>query len=190
MPMEFKYVQELVFFLLRNAAKFKWSLQGFGMLRLHLPGGLRLNVWDSRYRVKDVSVMHTHPWFFTSLIVSGNLLNTRYVEMDHGAARYHFATIKPGQGGGLMRDLGLISLVPKQPERYCEGMEYRQEPDEIHVSSPEDGCITLNYRIRTGEDVATVYWPYGTSWVSAEPKTATPEEVEEICGAALRRLSR
>ena len=43
-----------------------WSLQGLGMFRLYLSHEKRLHVWDARFRTSDVSVIHTHPWHFTS----------------------------------------------------------------------------------------------------------------------------
>ena len=107
--MKLKLIQELVRLILVNANKFEWTLQGFGMLRLHLSGGVRLNIWDSRFRVPGVSTLHSHPWWFTSLIVSGSLANVRYMETIGGMA-FSSAEIKPGPGGGLRKDLEIKNL--------------------------------------------------------------------------------
>lgn len=174
----------LVKAILEHATVFNWSLQGFGMLRLHLSDEIRLNVWDRRYRVPNVSLIHNHPWNFESTVIAGSLHNVRYCS---GTTPYSFGLIKPGPGGGLLQELGIVNLDNCFPEIYREGDSYTQYHDEIHISQPTDGTVTLNLRTRVGEDTAHVYWPSGTDWVSAEPRKATDAEVNDITGAALRR---
>lgn len=181
----------------------RWTLQGFGMLRRHLPDDWRLNVWDSAFRVPDVSRLHDHPWNFESVVLSGELLNVRHsVEpaLTSHDATHAWAQLKPGPGGGLLGqigsgrergELGLARLVPQPAERYARGQVYSQLRDEVHVSDPSDGCVTLNRRFdRLERDVARVFWPCGTSWVSAEPRQATAAEVREALGRALERWDR
>lgn len=174
------------------------------MLRLYL-GGLfepRLNIWDSRYRVPDVSMIHTHPWNFSSVIVSGELTNVRYRELSAAENSsefefFHSSIIKPGPAGGLRRSSGdemqdepnsHCRLVAFPPEIYKPGDLYSQKAEEIHVSLPSDGCITVNLRERVGEDVARTFWPLGKSWVSAVPREATKQEIEDITRLALESL--
>lgn len=175
--------------LLEHAAdavpRHDWSIQGFGMLRLHLPGDCRLNVWNSRYRVLDVSLMHTHPWNFESLVVNGTVNNRRYLQDEDGDL-YNSARIKPGPGGGVLQIEHAQRLLARPFERITTGGSYSQLAHEIHSSHPEDGTVTLNARERVGEDVALVFWPATGKWVSAEPRRATREEVAAICGHALR----
>lgn len=177
----------------------RWSLQGFGMLRVHLPGDYRLNVWDSRYRVKDVSLIHDHPWNFESLVVSGRLINRRFVTAHAASGSrgelVEWAKLKPGPGGGLLGRIasgrersegGVVKLCAREPEVYVAGDTYQQARDEVHRSDPEDGCVTFNRRTeRLVVDEARVFWPVGTSWVSAEPRLATREEVKRIVSLAL-----
>lgn len=197
----FSITRSLVRFLLERAADYKWSIQGFGMLRLYLDGAHepRLNIWDSRYRIPNVSMMHTHPWDFASLIVAGELGNVRYVEAapcdGKGVIEVHSSQIKPGPSGGLRRHAGEIledrevcRFIPQCEEIYSPGEVYFQLADEIHVSLPSDGCITINLRERVGADVARTFWPRGTECVSAEPRVATAEEVSDITQLALRGL--
>jgi len=197
----FSITRSLVRFLLERAANYKWSIQGFGMLRLYLDGDHepRLNIWDSRYRIPNVSMMHTHPWDFASLVVAGELTNIRYVEAapseQHRIIEVHSSQIKPGPGGGLRRHAGEVleerevcRFMAQREEVYCPGDVYFQLADEIHVSLPSDGCITINLRERVGADVARTFWPRGTDWVSAEPRVATAEEVADITQLALRGL--
>jgi hypothetical protein len=181
-----RFDKSLVKFILEHAADYEWSLQGFGMLRLHLSDEVRLNVWDSRYRVPKVSMMHTHPWNFTSIVIAGVLINTRF-SFNLRGAEYNYALIKPGPGGGLREDLGTIHLLHHRFEYYTEGDVYQQVHNEIHTSSPELGTVTLNIRERVGDDIARVYWPAGEQWVSAEPRKATKEEVEDIVSHSLQR---
>jgi hypothetical protein len=186
---QFAFIRQFVRRILREAASNEWSLQGFGMLRLYLPGDVRLNVWDSRFRVPNVSAVHTHPWYFESLIVSGGLRNIRYRATNNfGNGEFMAADIKPGPGGGLVDSGCPVRLERLKSEYYCPGEVYRQEPEEIHESNPQDGCVTLNRRLRTGPDVAKVFWPRSEQWVSAEPRSATTEEILTICASALRLM--
>lgn len=170
-----------------NPGNAKWTLQGFGMLRLHLNDELRLNVWDSRFKVPGVSAIHTHPWDFESLIVVGRLYNTRYVETNEGTP-YMTSELKPGTGGGLIGKPREVLLLNRDTEVYTAGMTYEQKAYEIHDSSPEDGTVTYNRRTRVGEDVASVYWNT-QNWVSAEPRLATQEEVFDILDHSFKTWS-
>lgn len=172
--------------ILSKAGDYRWSIQGFGMLRLSLTDETRLNVWDSRYRATNVSMMHTHPWDFESMIVAGELENVRFTP-SHFGHPYEHAFIKPGPGGGIRENKGMVRLHRMKSETYLEGDKYRQNDNEIHISLPEDGTVTLNRRKRTGDDIAYVYWPVNTSWVSAEPRPATKAEVMAITQNALER---
>lgn len=185
-----EFIRQFVVDLLEQALKFRWSLQGFGMLRLHVSDKIRLNIWDSRYRVPNVSMIHNHPWHFRSFIVNGVLSNTRYrvTTNAHSTRMYLHANIKPGPGGGMITTGDCLCLTPNPIEIYTTGDWYYQRSNEIHISSPVDGTITLNYRERVGDDVADVYWPYGTDWVSAEPRDATQDEIQQITSYALHKL--
>jgi len=174
----------------------RWTLQGFGMLRRYFPGDWRLNVWDSRLRVLNVSLVHDHPWHFESLVLSGGLRNVRFLEFlptdslleaIKGDRRLHrWSRLKPGAGGGLLADGGAVVLVEKVSEAYGPGFAYSQQRDEIHLSDPTDGCVTLNRRFdRLEADVARVFWPDGTEWVSAEPRPATAGELKSALEVAL-----
>jgi hypothetical protein len=41
--------------ILEKATSYKWSLQGFGMLRLYLSKDVRMHVWHPDFAVKKVS---------------------------------------------------------------------------------------------------------------------------------------
>lgn len=183
--------RDLVRTILLKANQYAWTVQGFGMLRLHLSDSVRLNLWHRDFRVPNVSMMHTHPWDFDSLIVSGQIVNVRYNRQalgpDDAFAFYSQGVIKPGPGGGLLEDRGTVNLIECYPEYYRAGDCYHQKHDEIHVSHPGNGTVTVNYRQRIGEDTALVFWPYGTSWVSAEPRHATLDEVKRFVDAVLER---
>lgn len=173
--------------ILSNASAYEWSLQGMGMLRLHLPDNYRLHVWDSRFRVRGVSMIHDHlQWGLHSTIIAGHLRNRQYVEADHGAP-YEFAVLKPGYGCFFKEEPKLTRLVLAGAIPYEPGQEYSQEPDEIHETDALDGTVTLMQKFPTDDESARVFWPAGTQWGSAEPRPATPDEVREITTNALAR---
>lgn len=173
--------------ILSNAAAYEWSLQGMGMLRLHLPDNVRLHVWDSRYRAPGVSMVHDHlQWGLHSTIVAGRLANRRYKEHPQGMA-FMARTLKPGYGYFWKDEAQPTRLVALATDRYGEGQSYSQEPAEIHETDAEDGTVTLMRKTPTEDESARVFWQAGTEWGSAEPRPATAAEVADITGHALKR---
>lgn len=173
--------------ILERADTFEWSLQGLGMLRLYLASDIRLHVWSSRHAVEEVSLIHTHPWHFTSTIVAGKLRNVRY-ETHPDGQRFMRQALLCGSGGGLMGEPEAVKLRVAVDERYAEGDVYSQAAADRHASFPEDGTVTIIRRTNTDDpDHALVFWPFGRDWVSAEPRLATPTEVREITCNALSR---
>ncbi len=162
-----------------------WSLQGFGMLRLYLTKEVRLHVWDSRFMVPNVSLMHTHPWDFTSYVVAGSIENWR-MEQDEMGWHYLYSTIQCGPGGGIRSEPASINLVRDTTEVIREGSEYHQAAEEIHESHPLDGTVTVVERVfKADTEHAKVFWAAHTHWVSAEPRKASEQEVESICHRSL-----
>lgn len=166
-----------------------WTVQGFGFLRTYFgppdaPKRFRLNLWDSRFTVPDVSTIHDHPWDFTSIVVAGVFANQRYA-VDPCGQTHHFTTIKTGEGGGLEKaDTHEVGLLPKHVELYAPGEVYTQAADEIHETIFKDGTVTLNERIGDTQH-ARVFWPFGTDWVDAIPREATRGEVGDAVACSL-----
>jgi hypothetical protein len=177
----------MALFALREARRFDWILQGFGMLRLHLDRDTRLHVWDSRYAAPGVSTIHDHlQWGLQSTVIFGELTNYRFVESDLGQI-HRQARITAGIGGGIREELAPIRLLRQAPEIYRPGDTYAQAPNEIHESRPRDGTVTLMLKTPTEDkDGARVFWRSG-EWVTAEPRAADIDEVLAITRAALRR---
>jgi len=183
--------QALASAILHHANNFEWSLQGMGFIRLHLVGHCRLHVWDRRFRMPGVSMIHDHlQWALNSTILSGELVNRIYVEGqgDWGGDPYEWAMIKPGAGCYFKSEPKRTYLLPQiLPERLLPGDTYRQAPDVIHETDAEDGTVTIIRKEPTPDDSARVFWRAGTTWGSAEPRKATPDEVAAIVGVALTR---
>ena len=176
-------------FILRNSAKFEWSVSGLGKLRLYLDEKRewRLHVWDRRLRGENVSTIHDHPWDFVSDIIVGELVNQRYYLANPGRGiSYNFQRIRCGVGGGPVGDSMLTRLEGAKLERYREGNAYLQDAEEVHETAALDGTVTLVRRkFREDVDHANVYWPINCDWVDAEPRAATPEEVAAITSRSL-----
>lgn len=192
------FTKELVEVILRNAHNLGkglvnsgWTMQGLGMLRLYLPNDSRLHVWSPDHAFPNISTMHDHPWAFNSRVVAGIVKNQRYYEVpveNEAGKFYRFQTIKCGPGGCAMGDPGLIHLAEAPQEFFCANECYYQNADEIHKSEPEPGTVTIVKRIFKGDrDLARVFWKDGEKWVSAEPRAATWEEIEDITKLALSK---
>lgn len=177
-------MRSLVRAILENACGFVWTAQGFGMLRLHM-GETRLHVWDERLRVTGVSMIHDHlQWGLLSTIISGRMTNQRYRMLDELTRRvpatHHYATITAGKApssAAFRHEPYVCALRPKPAENYGPGQQYLQQPDEIHESIPSHGCVTLMIKRPTSTDQARVFWPIGTEWGSAQPRSATKDEI-------------
>lgn len=181
----------LVKAILEKAESYKWSLQGLGMLRLYLSNEVRLHVWDDRYKIDHVSPLHTHPWNFDSEIVAGVVRQIRYEVYDAACDHlpvYNRVLIKCGANACTMSDAEQVRLFGSTLERYEEGKSYNQVADEIHESFPENGTVTAITRtFKADTEHAYVLWQGNGGFVSAEPRPATPEEVQAITKNALDR---
>lgn len=167
-----------------------WTAMGFGMVRTYLDDAKRwrLNIWDDRLRVPEVSEIHDHPWDFTSYVCCGRISNVRF-DRTYGpgacALPYQHVQIETGEGGGPTGPVDTAWLTPSRPEIYMPGESYRQAKKEIHITKAVRGTVTLNDRSPpTPEHTAHIFWPRGP-WVNAEPRHATQDEVyNAVCAAA------
>jgi hypothetical protein len=180
-------------FILGDAKKYRWTVQGFGMLRTYIPASennkrFRFNVWDSRLAVPGVNIMHDHPWDFDSWIINGKFRNVRYVEDHYNGDDFKFMTIKCGEDGCAMSEPSKVRLRALPVEHYKTGDKYHQDAREIHASFYDEGTVTLNDRVGDTEH-AKVFWldePQGY-WVDAKPREATPAEVAGTINLALEK---
>ena len=158
------------------------------MLRTYLDGNKRwrLNVWDDRLRVRDVSIIHDHPWSFVSYVFSGGIRNQRYYVRDDGDMTHCYHQIVTGEEGGPLPQKFMCGLVKWQAEVYRAGQGYSQHLEEVHDTHATRGTVTLNDRTPpTTAHTARVFWPIGTEWVDAKPRRATPREIQETLEYAL-----
>jgi len=184
------YTKETVKFILQNANRFEWSLQGLGMLRLYLSKELRLHIWDDRYKVPNVSEVHSHPWTFRSTIIAGVMYEYRYTPNSQIGYNYSGVLIQCGENSCIKEKLPGLRLH-NEKKFYHEGEDYELAHDVLHSSHALSGTVTLVRRFfREDTEHAKVYWPvFGTDpgWVDAKPRKATPKEIKAIVGNALER---
>lgn len=180
------FTKTLVKHILENPQPYEWQVQGFGMLRIYLPDDTRLHIWDDSLKVPGVSLIHDHPWDFLSLIVVGELINTRYLELAPNYGIPHMVrTIKPGVGLKVIDEDVPCSLTQRGVEHYTAGHRYFQSKEEVHSTNAVNGTVTIVRRSRGPVDVAKVFYPKGEQWVSAEPRLPTNGEVERVTKHAL-----
>lgn len=181
---DFSITKEVIKGILKNAENFKWSLQGFGMLRLYLSESVRLHVWDDRYRVKDVSDIHTRPWDFHSTVIAGFITDNVY-EFYPGGEEYSYSRMLAGENAHLKGGTMPIELK-RSFKLYGENGTYNHSLDDIHNTHYQNGSVTLvARRFFNDRDHASVFWRKGKEWVDARPRPATNEEVKNICGYSL-----
>lgn len=180
----------LVRSILEKWSSYEWTVQGFGFVRTKIEDIGRIHVWDSRVGVPLVSTIHTHPWHLKSRIISGELINLKYIVGSAVSANpnYNVQQIQTGEGDGLIGEPKEIYLEPVDLQIYTAGMVYSQAEEEIHRTIAQDGTVTLIERNQGPPlEEASVFWPKGTHWVSAEPRPAEDWEVNLAVNYALAR---
>lgn len=185
-----------VYKILCNPLKYEWSFQGLGMLRLYISRKYRMHIWCPDRAFPNVSVLHTHPWDFTSYIVSGRIQNVLYScsppYVTRPESTHYQGRIKCGEGGGLVGDPIAVNLAPNANDLIEAGCCYSEKAEQIHESRPEPGTITIVERVfKPDAEHAFVFWPAKDGpkgWVSAEPRPANSFEVEYICKLALKNF--
>lgn len=174
--------------ILDHPFDYKWTIQGFGMLRTYLDDEQvnRLHLWNTDVANPNVSTIHDHAWDFDSRIVHGSMGNRRYVAGNYadGGKVYKWAKIRAGEGGGIISDPDLMAIKEKPYEVYQAGETYHQDAPELHESCPAPGTVTVITRnFHANRDIATVCWREG-DWVTAEPRPATQQEIEHFIRVA------
>ncbi len=177
--------QTLVRAILEHPAEFPWKLQDIGVLALRLDDRreYRLHVWDPANGVADPPPVHDHPFDFTSTVIAGELVNTRYVE-DPDGREYLRERYSPGDEHHRRADAVRLAGAP---ETLRAGDRYRQRAHELHDSRPLPGTVTVLQFEPAVDDRSelTVCRRPGTPWVSGHPRAATADDVERITAAAL-----
>lgn len=188
------FAQDVVRELLQRPHDRAWTIQGLGMLRCYFghTRTYRLHLWSRQFITPGVSAVHSHPWDFTSHVIAGRFTNVRFGICEHPfealSTRTHYAqTVKCGEGGGLVGEPTPVRLFAEQPECYQAGDTYTQRAEEIHESHFAGGTVTLCQRtVREGDgNHARVFWRIGEEFVTAEPRAATPEQIEAACSHSL-----
>ena len=157
--------------ILEDHANYEWQVQGFGMLRIYLPGEMesRLQVWDQRLASWSNNAIHDHPWAFRSTVYAGQLINQRYqIQLAHPHGPYtattgngHITEIVPGTRGGLLSERPVLpcQISRNTPEVYAMGDSYRQTHREMHLTKYAQGTVTVIDRFEREEaDIARVAW--------------------------------
>jgi hypothetical protein len=177
--------QALVRTILEHPDDHPWKIQGIGLLALRLDDRRehRLHVWDPDSCIDDPPI-HDHPYDFTSTVVVGELVNTRYVEDpsgdEYGRERYALND-EDDRRGDTVRLVGTSATLGP-------GDQYHQLAGELHDSRQAPGTVTI---VRCGwrdRPELTVCRRPGAPWVSGRARLATPEEIRRITAAALDLL--
>jgi hypothetical protein len=173
--------------ILDHALDHEWRMQDIGVLARWLDDAhtYRLHVWDPESAIGDPPV-HDHPFDFTSTVIVGELVNTRYREDPHGD-EYVRERYVPGREDH--RRVDAVRLVGT-PATLRAGVTYRQLAHELHDSRQSTGTVTVMHFDRFPDDVGelSVCRRPDTPRVGSGARTATPEEVARITSAALARF--
>ncbi len=174
--------QALVRTILEHAADYPWRSQGIGLLALRLDDRRehRLHVWDPGACISDPPV-HDHPYDFTSEIVVGELINTRYVE-DPSGDEYRRERYRPNDENDRRNDT--VRLVGNSTT-FGPGDRYHQRAAELHDSHQTPGTVTIMRCDWRDRPELTVCLRPRAPWVSGQAQPATDDEIKRITATAL-----
>lgn len=163
------------------------------MMRLDLGNDARLHIWNIDNQVKDVSIIHTHPWNFKSYVIAGSMKNINYKEFSdssEGIDTFRHKIIT-GKNAHPITDPVRINLKIDSYNTYNEGDSYYQNMDIPHKPKFTNGTVTLIQRdSRLSENVAFSYSDakFGKDrWISVALRLATKEEIQKTVDYTLNR---
>lgn len=148
----------------------EWSVHGLGFLRTYLDEARtwRLHVWHRCLRNEGISALHTHPWGFRSWILTGLIIDENYMRSSRGNW-WQEGQITCGPQFCGLEDTKLTRLLFLSSRYRSAGSAYEYQPDMIHETSFIDGTVTIIHRTPPqGDGKASVFWPRGQVWGSAE----------------------
>lgn len=185
---ELRMMQTLALAVLDNAGAYDWSVQGFGMLRLYIRKIGRLHIWDSALRYPNVSVVHNHSWDLTSMVLFGELRNTRFRVSDRYGVQMKMQRLVTGYDTKMVTEENNVRLISENLEIYRPGQTYHQQAHEIHRTDALDSTVTLMLRNEDEQGQADVYWPASGTWGTARPRRALEDEIRQTVKRALSKI--
>jgi hypothetical protein len=182
--------EALVRTILEHPADHPWKIQDIGVLGLWLDDRreYRLHVWNPDGAIGE-PVVHDHPFDFTSTVIAGELVNTRYVE-DPSGAEYCRDRYRTDDEHNRRTDT--VRLVGTS-EILGPGARYHQVAHELHDSSQVPGTVTvLHMQPHPSAELPelTVCRQPGSPWLSGAARLATGDEVARITAMALAVFDR
>jgi len=183
--MDLALTQALVRTILEHAEDHPWRMQDIGLLGLRLDDRRehRLHVWGPAYSVGAPPV-HDHPYDFTSLVVAGEMTNTRYVEHSSGDG---YSRVRYAVADEEARTTDSVALTGSATVQRA-GDEYSQRAEELHDSRQTPGTVTIIRMTFVDAPVLSVCTKGNVPWVSSPARPATLDEITTITGAALDQL--
>ncbi len=180
--MDHAVTRSLVRTLLAHPHGLPWRYQDIGLMGLALDDRrtYRLHLWDPESCVGEPPV-HDHPYDFTSTVVAGELVNTRFHE-DPDGVEYHRTRYTMGDEDDRWTDTVRLTGTATT---LVAGDRYGQRADELHDSRQQPGTVTvIRQSFRPETSVLTVC-RREEGWVSGRSRTPTPDEVTRVTAAAL-----
>jgi hypothetical protein len=182
--MEGILTKPLVHTILQHAEDYPWVMQDIGLLGLRLDDRreYRLHVWDPTFSLEEDPPIHDHPFDFTSVIIAGEMHNTRY-EVDLAGAEYTRFRYAPSDEDARTADVVRLSGTTTT---YREEGSYDQLAQELHDSRQLPGTVTMIRRTFRDISQLSVCLKGHDTWVSGQSRPATSEEIKAIASKALQ----
>lgn len=176
--------------ILEHSQDYKWSVSGLGMLRTYLDEETRIHIWDSSLLVPGVTLLHTHPWSFESVVIAGSIQDHRMTKLKGGPISdrglYDEYYIRCGAGGGVKDEPRKVRLYAQASRAYGDGHRYEHDPEDIHCTGFQEGSVTMVKRkFREDRDSAYVYAPAGEPFGNANSHPVSGLEALRIIRRSL-----
>jgi hypothetical protein len=177
--MDKKYARKI----LETALERQWSVLGFGKMGTNVSSNAKLHIWDRTLLNPRIPAVHSHSFNLKSFVLAGKVRNMRLLEVEKGE---EWNKINVSTAGKPTSDPCKAFLAERVPEVYMEGERYGQSADEVHLSSPDDGTVTLvEWEFCPFPRHMNVYWRGKSPWTDAKPRRATEDEIKSVSKNAL-----
>ena len=143
----------------------EWTSFGLGFMYVNV-AGYRYHVWHSSLNTVNAIDIHTHPWDFTSEIISGYFRNRIYKRVEGDEYHERFANCDTATCAISETKTNLTLVTDSY---HYSGGKYTLTQDQIHCATARDGTVTRIRKFNNKPECsAHFFWQEGSEFCVAD----------------------